>query len=105
MVKKLALGCVNPHPGGSHSLGPNLNIKFKISKNECYSTEVSPIRKNYKNLNFTLLRNLPNSYNDQNFWTFETHFLIGETSDSIADLWLEWKCVQRFLSYVIYSTL
>ena len=26
------------------------------------------------------MRNVPNSYNDQNFGTFETHFLIGETS-------------------------
>ena len=29
---------------------------------------------------FQLLRNIPKSYDDQNFRTFETHFLIGETS-------------------------
>ena len=28
-----------------------------------------------------MLRNVPNSYDDQNFGTFETHFLIGETSE------------------------
>ena len=28
-----------------------------------------------------MLRNVPNSYNDQNFGMFETHFLIGETSE------------------------
>ena len=31
---------------------------------------------------YTLLQNVPNYYNDQNFETFETRFLIGETSEN-----------------------